>query len=145
VLLIQSALNTVNGSNAATEIRFTPGATYVISNSSLVSSPLSLIARPIVPCDNPSRKFMDKMNIANLSRQQRVTDTVTIGIAGMTCDNCVRRVEKALRQLKGVTKVKVDRAAALARVTYDDSQVDVPAMHDALLKRGYKPVPATPP
>ncbi len=84
---------------------------------------------------------MDKTNLANLPRAERVTDTVTIGIAGMTCDNCVRRVERALRGLAGVKEVSVDRAAALARVTYDSSAVDVPAMHDALLKSGYKPVP----
>lgn len=84
---------------------------------------------------------MDKTNIANLPRQERVTQTVTIGIAGMTCDNCVRTVERALRALPGIKEVAVDRTAALARVTFDDTQVNVPAMHDALLSSGYKPVP----
>jgi len=87
-------------------------------------------------------KNMDKTNIANLPRDERVTQTVTIGIAGMTCDNCVRKVERALRGLQGIKDVKVDRAEALARVTFDGSLVDVPTMHDALLKSGYKPVPA---
>ncbi|MGH7973095.1 MAG: heavy-metal-associated domain-containing protein [Limisphaerales bacterium] len=86
---------------------------------------------------------MDKTNIANISREARVTDTVTIGIAGMTCDHCVRKVDRALRSLPGVKEVSVDRGRALARVTYDDSLVNVPAMHDALLKSGYKPVPAS--
>lgn len=84
---------------------------------------------------------MDKTNIANLAQDARVTETVTIGISGMTCDNCVRRVDRALRGVAGVKEVAVDRAAALAKVTYDRSVVDVPAMHDALLKSGYKPVP----
>ncbi len=83
---------------------------------------------------------MDKTNIANLPREARVTDQVTIGIAGMTCDNCVRRVERALRGLSGVKDVTVDRAAAQAKVVYDGSVVNVPAMHDALLKSGYQPV-----
>ncbi|HWH69076.1 MAG TPA: heavy-metal-associated domain-containing protein [Candidatus Sulfotelmatobacter sp.] len=86
---------------------------------------------------------MDKTNIANLPRKDRVTDTVTIGIAGMTCDNCVRKVERALRGLPGIQEVAVDRAKAIAKVTYDDTATNVPAMHDALLKSGYKPV-ATP-
>ena len=85
---------------------------------------------------------MDKTNIANLTREARVTQMVTIGIAGMTCDNCVRKVEHALRGLPGVKEVAVDRIAALARVTFDDTKVDVPTMHDALLKSGYKPVAA---
>jgi len=88
---------------------------------------------------------MDKTNIDNLPREVRVTGTVTIGIAGMTCDNCVRTIERALRGLPGVEHVVVNRAEALARVTYDDTKIDVPAMHDALLKHGYKPVPVPPP
>jgi copper chaperone CopZ len=83
---------------------------------------------------------MDKTNIANLPHDERVTDTVTIGIAGMTCDNCVRKVEQALRALPGVKEVAVNRREAVAKVTYDDTRVNVPAMHDALLKSGYQPV-----
>ena len=83
---------------------------------------------------------MDKTNIANLPAEDRVTETATIGIAGMTCDSCVQKVERALRGLRGIKEVSVDRAGAVASVTFDGSVVDVPAMHDALLKSGYKPV-----
>ena len=88
---------------------------------------------------------MDKTEISNIPEEVRVTDEVRIGIAGMTCDNCVRKVEQALRALRGVKEVRVDRAAALATVTYDSSHVNVPAMHDALLKSGYTPVPVVAP
>ncbi len=88
---------------------------------------------------------MDKTNIANLPREARVTETAVIGIAGMTCDHCVQRVERALRSLPGIKEVSVNRAEAVARVTFDGSVVDVPAMHDALLKSGYKPVAAPAP
>ena len=54
-------------------------------------------------------------------------------------------VESALRNLQGIKEVKVDRDSATATVTFDNSRVDVPAMHDALLKSGYKPVPFTEP
>jgi len=83
---------------------------------------------------------MDKTNIANLPSEARITETATIGISGMTCDACVQKVERAFRGLRGVKEVSVDRENALARVTFDNSLVDVPAMHDALLKSGYKPV-----
>ena len=83
---------------------------------------------------------MDKTNIANLPHDALVTETATIGISGMTCDNCVRKVESALRNLQGIKEVKVDRDSATATVTFDNSRVNVPAMHDALLKSGYKPV-----
>lgn len=68
-------------------------------------------------------------------------ETRDIGIKGMTCDHCVKRVEKALRGKAGVTEVRVDRAAARATVTFDRSQTDIPALHDALLASGYEPVP----
>jgi len=83
---------------------------------------------------------MDKTNVANVPAQARVKQRARIGIAGMTCDNCVEKVERALRSLPGVKEVSVDRAGAVARVWYDNSLVDVPAMHDALLKSGYTPV-----
>jgi copper chaperone CopZ len=84
---------------------------------------------------------MDKTNIANLPRQERVIETTRIGIAGMTCDECVKKVEKALRGVQGVKEVKVDRQNAVATVTFDSTQTHVPAMHDTLLRSGYKPVP----
>lgn len=74
-------------------------------------------------------------NIAGAS----VLETDEIGIDGMTCDNCVKRVEKALRGVKGVRDVRVDLGAALATVTFDTTKTHMPDLHDALLKSGYKP------
>jgi P-type Cu+ transporter len=79
----------------------------------------------------------------NEDRVQRgeVLETREIGIAGMTCENCVRRVERALRGNPGVKEVRVDRETARATVTFDTTQTNVPALHDALLKSGYQPAP----
>ena len=82
---------------------------------------------------------MDKTNL-EIPREALVTETASIGIAGMTCDSCVRTVEKALRGLPGVNEVTIDREAAIARVVFDNSMIDVPTIHDALLKSGYKPL-----
>src|SRR5215472_16228238 len=68
-----------------------------------------------------------------------VLETHDIGIAGMACDNCVRRVEKALRGIEGVKEVRVDRSAALATVTFDTTKTRIPELHDVLLKSGYRP------
>lgn len=65
--------------------------------------------------------------------------TQDIGIEGMTCDHCVRRVEKALKGRPGVREVMVSREAARATVTFDPRQTNLPDLHDALLKSGYKP------
>ncbi|MGN6644117.1 MAG: heavy-metal-associated domain-containing protein [Verrucomicrobiota bacterium] len=74
----------------------------------------------------------------NIQREE-VLETREIGILGMTCDKCVMRVEKALRGVDGVKEVRVDRPAALASVTFDTVKTNIPALHDALLKSGYKP------
>ena len=83
---------------------------------------------------------MEKSTIAN--SQSPVPERATIVIAGMTCDHCVKRVERALRSLPGVKEVVVDLARAVAQVTFEGSVVSIPAMHQALLKSGYKPVEA---
>ena len=82
----------------------------------------------------------ERENIAGTS----VFETRDIGIGGMTCDNCVRRVEKALRGVNGVKDVHVDRQAALATVTFDTTKTDLPDLHDALVKSGYKPTARQP-
>ena len=79
----------------------------------------------------------DRENIAGTS----TLETQDIGIEGMTCDHCVRRVEKALRGVDGVTEVRVDLRGALATVTFDTTKTHMPALHDALLKSGYRPSP----
>jgi copper chaperone CopZ len=75
----------------------------------------------------------------NIAGVEAVWETRDIGIAGMTCDNCVRRVEKALKGKPGVREVKVDREAARASVTFDTRKTNIPELHDVLLKSGYHP------
>ncbi len=72
-------------------------------------------------------------------QHEEVLETRQIGITGMTCDNCVRKVERALRSQPGVKEVRVDRAAATATVSFDTTQTNIPALHDALLQSGYHP------
>jgi len=79
----------------------------------------------------------ERENIAGTS----TLETQDIGISGMTCDNCVRRVEKALRGVNGVKDVHVDLKGALATVTFDTTKTHMPEMQDALLKSGYRPSP----
>lgn len=78
----------------------------------------------------------------NLESDQAVADiweTHTFGIDGMTCDNCVKTVTKALKRVSGVKDVTVSREDATATVTFDSTKTDMPALHDALLKAGYHP------
>ena len=88
---------------------------------------------------------MDKTNIANLPPGEQFLETKTIEIDGMTCANCVRIVENALRGADGVTEVQVDLSQRIARVTFDTRKTNVPALHDALLRHGYRPTPLAAP
>ena len=91
---------------------------------------------------------MDETNTINIKHppkngSMRMDTIVTkqIAIEGMTCDKCVEKVEKTLRGKNGVKDVRVDRGNALATVTYDTSLTDIPALHEALLKAGYRATP----
>jgi copper ion binding protein len=82
---------------------------------------------------------MDKTNIANLPPEERFIETKDIEIDGMTCDNCVRTIEKALGKVDGVRAVRVDRHNRRATVTFDTTKTNIPALHDILLSHGYHP------
>lgn len=54
----------------------------------------------------------------------------------MTCNGCVRHVDKALRALPGVAAVEVSLAEQAAKVTHDDATT-LPAMIAAVESAGY--------
>ncbi|BCV23103.1 copper ion binding protein [Moorella sp. Hama-1] len=63
---------------------------------------------------------------------------VTLQVEGMSCNHCKMSVEKALKNLAGVTDATVDLGAKTARVTYDSSKVDIEAMKKAVSAAGYE-------
>jgi copper ion binding protein len=67
-----------------------------------------------------------------------MSDTVTtLGVRGMTCGNCVRHVEKAVRDVPGVRDVAVDLEGGQVRVTHA-AGADVDAMVKAIDEAGYE-------
>ena len=73
------------------------------------------------------------------------TNTLDIGIGGMTCASCVARVERALQKVPGVGQATVNLATESARVQLVPAEGGVPAPGmDAQLRRavrdaGYEP------
>ncbi len=61
----------------------------------------------------------------------------TIGVTGMTCQNCVRHVTEALRALPGVRSVDVDLNAGAARLD-TDREIPRQDLHAALDEAGYE-------
>ena len=58
-------------------------------------------------------------------------------IAGMTCASCVRRVERALSDVDGVSQAAVNFATERATVTYDPARTDPAALARAVEAAGY--------
>ncbi|HYD68920.1 heavy metal translocating P-type ATPase [Azospirillum sp.] len=67
---------------------------------------------------------------------------IDIGIEGMTCASCVRRVEKAIAAVPGVTEVSVNLATEKARVGFADATPDTGAVVEAVTNAGYEPAKA---
>lgn len=76
-----------------------------------------------------------------------LSGSVSLPIEGMTCASCVRRVEKALGNVPGVTSANVNLATENASVAFDPSLVTLTQLNEAVERAGYHvaapaPVPA---
>lgn len=69
------------------------------------------------------------------------TEVVTIGIRGMTCGSCQRRVQHAIRGVPGVVDASVDLASATATVRFDHARIPSGALAEAVREAGYQVVP----
>jgi len=61
----------------------------------------------------------------------------TLRITGMTCNGCVRHVDKALRAVPGVSAVEVSLPEQSAKIVHDDS-AGLPALVAAVETAGYE-------
>ncbi|VAX19635.1 Lead, cadmium, zinc and mercury transporting ATPase; Copper-translocating P-type ATPase [hydrothermal vent metagenome] len=68
-----------------------------------------------------------------------VTKKLEIGVSGMTCAACVRRVENFLKNGDGISDVTVNLATESATVAYDPSLADTDAIKNLVEGSGYKP------
>lgn len=63
--------------------------------------------------------------------------TVELKVEGMTCDACVRAIERKLSKVAGVESAKVDLEGGRARVELDDSRAGADQLIAAVEKIGY--------
>lgn len=64
-------------------------------------------------------------------------ETVTLDVQNMTCDLCPITVTKSLKQVTGVSTVKVDFDKKTATVTYDPDEAQPQALTQATGNAGY--------
>lgn len=62
----------------------------------------------------------------------------TLAIGGMTCNNCVKHVDGALRAVPGVSAVEVKLAEATAKIVHDPEQSPVASLIGAVAEAGYE-------
>ena len=65
-------------------------------------------------------------------------ETRELTIAGMGCDNCVRKLERALRAKEGVTEAHVDGINGRATITFDRTRTSIPELQEVVAKSGYR-------
>ncbi len=63
---------------------------------------------------------------------------IVLPVEGMTCASCVRRVEKALSKVAGVSEASVNLATEKANVVFDANVTSLDEMRAAVEKAGYR-------
>ncbi len=63
--------------------------------------------------------------------------TATISVPGIHCDHCKSSIEGALGALDGVEQAEVSVPDRKVRVDFDESQVDLDAIQNAIVEQGY--------
>ncbi|MCA9610180.1 MAG: permease [Myxococcales bacterium] len=69
------------------------------------------------------------------SRRKPVAKPIEVGVTGMTCNGCVRRLEAKLRDLPEVGAVEVELEGGVCRV----ENADLEAVREAIRQAGFKP------
>ncbi|MBM7609650.1 copper chaperone CopZ [Ureibacillus composti] len=64
-------------------------------------------------------------------------ENVTLNVKGMSCGHCVKAVEGSVGALKGIEKVAVDLQAGKVNVEFDQQQVTVDQIKEAIDDQGY--------
>ena len=59
-------------------------------------------------------------------------------VQGMTCQHCVKAIEKNVSKLDGVTEVAVNLANAQVDVSFDEHKTDEAAIRAAIVEEGYE-------
>ena len=78
------------------------------------------------------------MDKAAKTEKEGVLETRDLVIAGMGCDNCARKLDRALRAKDGVKEVRVDSIAGRATVTFDPARTNIPELQEVVVKSGYR-------
>jgi len=145
---VEKAIGKVAGVNRAAVNLATERATVSYDPSeTTVATIASAVERAGYGVDDlPSEPVLPLEPVALTPANPNGSDNATIPAAteavlpieGMTCASCVRRVEKGLEKVPGVTAANVNLATERATVAYDPAVADLGQLTNAVVKAGYK-------
>ncbi|MDF3043500.1 MAG: heavy metal translocating P-type ATPase, partial [Thermomicrobiales bacterium] len=92
---------------------------------------VELPAEPILAAEPFSPNGNDATTLTSASE-------AILPIEGMTCASCVRRVEKGLERVPGVSAANVNLATERATVAYDPAVADLATLRTAVERAGYR-------
>lgn len=75
--------------------------------------------------------------VFGIATQTVQAESAVIKISGMSCDDCVDRIQSALMKLDGVGKAVVDLKKGSADVTFDSDVLKLDDVRTAITKIGY--------
>lgn len=65
-------------------------------------------------------------------------EKITLNVAGMSCNHCVKAVEGSVGALKGVTSVKVNLKAETVDVEFNPKDVTLDNIKETIDDQGYE-------
>ncbi len=71
-----------------------------------------------------------------MSLKSKSMIAITIPIIENTCENCVERLQKSIKKLPGVSRVKLELENNQAFIVYDSDQVDLSDIQNAFVNAG---------
>jgi len=80
-------------------------------------------------------------NIDNSKSEIAVNNSnsrINLSLFGMHCSSCANIIERSLKKVPGVKQANVNFAAEKANIIFDETQVKMPALIEAVAKAGYK-------
>src|SRR5215208_7161419 len=93
-------------------------------------------AEPLAAIE-PTAPALVSRNGSNDAERAEAAEAI-LPIEGMTCASCVRRVEKGLAKVPGVTTANVNLATERATVAYDPAVADLASLRAAVERAGYR-------
>ncbi|MCH5585380.1 copper ion binding protein [Shimazuella sp. AN120528] len=63
---------------------------------------------------------------------------ILLSVNGMSCQHCVRAIKQAVGALKGTNTVVVDLNKQEVSVSFDEQQLEIEQIVDAILEEGYE-------